>query len=164
MLRRYLPLITLIIAVMIDISVVPMLSIEGLDGYMPLFSLMSVVALGLLLGKTRGILWGLVGGLLLDILVGSQMGLFSLICAGVGLIAGFSGRKYERYVVMTSVTALVCAAVYEIAMLIYLYLAGGQISAGIMKMIGVKLLASMALAQILYWLYRRMLGLNYPKF
>ena len=66
----------LIIAVLMDITVLPILVDMR---YVPLFSLMFTVNYGLLLGRTRGALYGMIGGLLVDILVGYPVGLLSAV-------------------------------------------------------------------------------------
>ena len=176
MFRRYLPLILLILAVMIDTAVIPVLGIANLDKYMPPLLISSVIALGLLLGRTRGILWGLVGGLVMDVLASNRFGLFSIVCLVGGYLAGIAGRRYERYMadmsrgryrhyVLTQVIAPVgCYAIYELVMLVYLYLGGSRLQIEMLRSMLIRTAISAALVQIFYPLYDRLLRPEWSRY
>lgn len=163
MLRRYLPAALLVLATMIDVSVIPMTGSRVLTEYAPMLTLCTVVTFGLLLGRTRGMLYGLIGGLLLDILVGYQFGLMSAICIASGYLSGLA-RKYQRYVIMPVVTPAVCYLVFEFAMIIYLYLAGSGLTWAVLRGGLIRVALGVLITQGMYLLYNRILKPSWSRY
>ena len=100
--RRFLPLILVLAALLLDISVVPILVSHWA---VPSLSLCTVCVLGLLLGRTRGSLYGLIGGVLMDVLVGYPLGLKAVLYILSGYLCGVAGRKFQRYLLTVPVAA-----------------------------------------------------------
>lgn len=96
---------------LVDTSVVPFLTNSP---FTPLFSLTTIVALGLLLGRRRGALLGLMAGLAVDVL-GERMpyGLVTLIFTGAGFVSGFAGRKFMNHMWTTVLTPVAVFALME---------------------------------------------------
>lgn len=164
MFRRLLPLLLLIVSVMVDISVVPMLPGLAWQRYIPLFSLMTVVVLGLLLGRTRGSLYGLIGGLLVDILVGSPLGLMAAVFIVSGYLSGFAGRRYQRFVLTPVLMPLLCFALYELTMTGYRYLASGMMEVAILWDGLIRVPVATVCAQLMYLLYDRILKPSWSRY
>lgn len=162
--RRYLPAILLVLTVMIDISVIPMIGSQILSEYGPLLTLCTVVSFGLLLGRTRGMLYGLIGGLLLDILVGYQFGLMSAVCIASGYLAGLAGRKYQRYVITPVAAPALCYLLFELVMIVYLYLAGGSLTLTVLRNALIRVAVDVIVTQGMYLLYNRLLKPSWSRY
>ena len=101
MFRKLFPWFTTLFMALVDTSVVPFLTNSP---FTPLFSLTTIVALGLLLGRRRGALLGLMAGLAVDILVNEPYGLMTIIFTGAGFVSGFAGRKFMNHMWTTVLT------------------------------------------------------------
>ena len=64
MLRRIWSIVLVLLALLLDCTILPVFSSSPL---MPLWTLMTVHCLGLLLGRSSGALYGLIAGILVDI-------------------------------------------------------------------------------------------------
>ena len=85
MLKRLTPLICVLLAMLLDTSILP-LFLYG--RYLVPVSLVVVMAIGIVLGRMRGMLYGMISGLMLDITAGTLgMKLFSFIM--IGFLIGF---------------------------------------------------------------------------
>lgn len=161
MLRRVLPFLFVIFSLVLDMSVLPFLSSSEL---LPLIGLCSVIALGLLLGRTRGTLLGLIGGTLVDALVGTPIGLMMVLYTACGYIAGVAGRKFQRYILAPVVAPIVCFALVESTMFAYDYLAGVQLTGELLGEAGLRVLIEVVLVQILYLIYNRVLKPRWSRY
>lgn len=86
-----LPLIALLLAAAIlQVTVVEWLSLWGVK---PNLVLVAVYALAITGGEMRGIVYGAIGGVIIDCLSGAMPGLFLSGYALVGYLAGRAGRK-----------------------------------------------------------------------
>ena len=106
MFRRILPGILTAAALLLDIAILPVFTQSP---YMPVFSLLTALVMGLLLGRTSGLWHGLAAGLLMDILVGTPLGLQTFLYVGVGYLGGVFGRAFTRHP-LTPLIALCCEA------------------------------------------------------
>ena len=120
MFRRILPPILVALALLVDTAVIPVFSSHWL---MPLFALITVHCMGLLLGRTRGLLFGMIAGLLADIAVSTPLGLMTLFYALMGYAGGWVGRQRFRTRFLPVISAAVCFTVFELAMAGYVTLA-----------------------------------------
>lgn len=74
----------------------------ALFGHLPLFGLRAdlvlliVISLGFLRGPTHGLLIGLAGGFMVDLLSGFYIGLSGIVAGSVGLLAGVAGLRLIR--------------------------------------------------------------------
>lgn len=161
MLKRILPYLFVLIAVMLDVSVLPVVAHSY---FTPLCSLCTVVALALLLGRSVGTLLGLAGGLLIDVLVGSPLGLMTLLYVGSGYLSGLIGRKLHKNILFTVVAPILCATVLELTMIVYLYLAGAQIEPVLFGQAGIRVALEVVLVQFLYLFYNRILKPRWSRY
>jgi len=83
--RRIVALAILFAALMLDTSVVPVLTDWHL---MPSFTFVTVLVLAVYLGRARGVLYGLGTGLLVDILVGYPVGFMMALYTAAGFVVG----------------------------------------------------------------------------
>ena len=150
MFRRFLPWILVYLAVMLDISVIPFLTSSE---YIPLFSLVTVIALGLLLGRRRGALLGLMAGLMIDVLVNDPYGLMTILVTLSGFTAGFIGRKFMNHMWTTVVTALGIFFVVELVMMGYLAMYASSFSAALLAPAGIRVVIQTVLVQVFYLIF-----------
>lgn len=161
MFRRFLPLILTVLSVLIDISVLPQI----LTGWVNIIlTVCTVVTLGLLLGRTQGTLYGLIGGLLLDILAAYPSGVWLGICLACGYLAGIAGRKFQRNPIITVITPLLLVALQEVFMAGYLYFTGFQLTFAWVYQAAVRVLIAVVAVQILYLLFNRLLRPRWSRY
>lgn len=152
--RRFLPLILLLISVLLDMTVLPVLIRSP---YLPLTTLITVVVLGLLLGRTRGSLYGMIGGILIDILTGYPMGLRTVLYIASGYVSGFAGRRFQRYLLTPVVAPLISAAGTEAVMGVYAVLSGASVDGADVRDALIRVALTVVLVQPVYLLYDRMI-------
>lgn len=129
MFKRIAPILSVLIALILDTAVIPQL--YGGIFAIPL-SLPVVIAIGILLGRARGMLYGLISGLLIDISAGT-LGMKTFAYIAIGFLIGFlldqqevyprklPRRERRRQAIMRIVWVFVFDVLYEIAMLLVQY-------------------------------------------
>lgn len=153
MFRKLLPWVLVLFMTMVDTSVVPFLTNSALT---PLFSLTSIIALGLLLGRRRGALLGLLAGLTMDILVNDPYGLMTVLCTGAGFVSGFMGRKFMNHMWTSVLTPLVLFATVELVIFVYQALARST-EFGVLGYAALRVLIQTAMVQVFYLAYNAVL-------
>lgn len=124
MMYRASVVISLLVAVFLDSVLFARLHIMGIR---PDCLLALAVSLGVLLGQQEGLLFGLAGGLLVDVLFGRAVGLNAMAYMLSGAAGGLFYKKfYADNIVIPSVTAAVCALGKENLMAIVVRLQGGR--------------------------------------
>jgi uncharacterized membrane protein len=93
MLRRLTPYLAIIVLVLIDISVVPVVTTSA---YVIPATLLFVMCFGMILGRTHGMLGGLLGGLLVDILAGYPLGYMTFSYIACGYLTGLIGYDADE--------------------------------------------------------------------
>ncbi|MEF9973940.1 MAG: rod shape-determining protein MreD [Clostridia bacterium] len=159
--KRFLPIILVLVTLLLDLSVVPMIAIHWA---VPLLLLPTVIVLGLLLGRTRGLLYGMIGGLLVDILAGYPMGFMAILYMLLGYLAGLSGRKFQRYLLTVVMTPLVCLSIFEISMAVYQFISGQQMTLDNLVQALARIGIETVLAQFMYLLYNRLLRPTWQRY
>ena len=150
MFRRLFPALTLLAAVLLDTAVVPATPIRWL---FPFFTFTATVAMGLVLGRTRGALFGIFAGLLIDITVSTPVGLMMTLYALGGLAAGLAGRALRRTILFTVISAAGCLLLFEGAMLIYSLVAGTDFAVSQLLHAMWRILLNTALVQLEYLIF-----------
>lgn len=150
MFRMILPTLLVALGVLLDATILPMFFEHWL---MPLFALVTVHCLGLLLGRTRGVLYGMIAGILIDISVSTPLGLMTLFYAALGYLGGWFGRKMYRNPLMPVIASLVCFALFELGMAIYATLATATVDSTLFVRAFLRLLADVAVTQVFYIVY-----------
>lgn len=65
-------------------------------GIMPNIFVIYILFIGLFSGRNKGTLYGLIIGLMLDILVGNKMGIYTITLGAVGLSAGIFAKNFSK--------------------------------------------------------------------
>ena len=150
MLRRIFPVLIIILFMIVDTSVIPVITAGWIY---PLMAYTAVLTFALLLGRTRGALYGLIGGLLLDTTASLPFGLMTVLYGFGGFAAGFAGRKLRKSILSTVLAPMLCLIVLEGGMLIYSALAGSDFYNAQLGRAGIRILINTALVQIEYILF-----------
>lgn len=164
MLKKLAPTLIVLLSTLLDTAVLPVF--YGGRFLVPL-SLVVVILCGIQLGRTRGMLYGMIAGLLLDISAGSLgMKLFPYIV--IGYLIGFFldqqpeiGRGVERReriqrLAVRAIWIAVLLLVYEIVMLVYQYFSTAVFRWSYVGNLLLRVILTTALCMALYPLLRRM--------
>ena len=84
------PYVLVTVFFLVDCTVLPMLTNAW---FVPVFSLALIHTLGLLMGRSRGVLLGLISGLMMDISSSTPLGRMTIIC----VLLAYSGGLFGRY-------------------------------------------------------------------
>jgi len=145
--RRLFPVLAVVFLAVADTSVVPLIA----SGWIyPLLAYTAVLTFGILLGRTRGALYGIVAGFLLDTTSGIPFGLMSVLYGLGGYAAGLAGRKLHRNVLSTLIVPAVCLILFEAGMLAYSAIAGSDFYTAQLGRAAVRTLINTAIVQVEY--------------
>jgi rod shape-determining protein MreD len=117
----YLAIPLLILAAILQASVMPHLAVWGVFPDLPL---MLVVSWGLLRGSRQGAAWGIVSGLSVDLLSGAPLGASSLAATAVGFLAGKARVAALRGTFLPLGTAFLGTVIYDLAFMLVLAISG----------------------------------------
>lgn len=163
MLRKLAPLFTILLSVLLDTSVIHVLY-HGV--FLIPISLIVVIMISILLGRTQGVLYGLIAGLLLDVSAGS-LGLKLFGYIALGFMTGFlldqqdhSGiierDQHIRNIISRFIWILVFVGLYEIVMLVYQYFSTAIFEWGFVRNMLIRIGAMTLLCTLCYPLFRKM--------
>jgi rod shape-determining protein MreD len=121
----YLAVPLLLVAAIVQSSAVPHVTVWGV---FPDVVLVLVVTWGLEAGRREGVVWGLIGGLGVDLLSGAPMGAATVSMAAVGFLAGTARRSaFRGRAALPSLAAFVGTVVYDLLFLAIVALSGGRV-------------------------------------
>ena len=152
----------IILCVLIDTAVIPFEAANPI--YYPKFTLLTIITIALLMGRTQGILYGLVGGVLMDISLLIPVGFTSVLYTVTGFLAGYIGRKMRIRILSSIVAPILSMMVYEIAMTIYYVSVGGMFDW--MMILGgfIRSLIGCAIIQIMYIAFKAVFKPKYSRY
>ena len=93
MFKRIAPILSVLIALILDTAVIPQLY-GGI--FAIALSLPVVIGIGILLGRARGMLYGLISGMLIDISAGT-LGMKTFAYIAIGFLIGFLLDQQEIF-------------------------------------------------------------------
>ena len=91
--RRIWPAVLTLLSLMVDTSVIPFLVSSP---YIVSLTFITVLVMGVHLDRMHGMLYGLIAGLLQDILVGYQLGFNTFVYIALGFLAGLIAYEPEE--------------------------------------------------------------------
>ena len=150
MFRKILPSLLAVLTFLLDTAVLPVFVTPW---WMPTFALLTVHTLGLLLGRTRGTLFGMLTGLAVDISLSTPLGLMTLFYGLLGYAGGWFGRRMFRKPLAPLVSSVVCFTVFELGMTGYTALAGAAFSTDMLIHALIRTAIDVVLIEILYVIY-----------
>ena len=121
--KRLLPPILIAVALIMDICMLPFFTRAW---WLPPISLVIVNCYGILLGRARGLWYGLLAGVLIDITVMTPIGLWTFAFVVTGYVSGMFNRLWRKFVFAPALSALMCRAICELIFMAYVLLASAQ--------------------------------------
>ena len=131
--RRIWPAVLTLLSLMVDTSVIPFLVSSP---YIVSLTFITVLVMGVHLDRMHGMLYGLIAGLLQDILVGYQLGFNTFVYIALGFLAGLiacepeevrARRRPSRVYLRRALTFLGMALVRELVIYAYQYFGTARI-------------------------------------
>lgn len=150
MFRRILPPILVLLTFLLDTAVLPIFTNHWL---IPPFALLTVHALGLLLGRTQGSLHGMIIGLLVDISLGTPLGLMTLFYGVLGYLGGWFGRAMLNHPLAPVISSIISFTLFELGMAGYATIASAAFSADMLIHAFIRIVLEIVLVEGLYILY-----------
>ena len=140
-----------LISVILDTAVIPFEAAN--PEYFPKITLLVILTIALIMGRTQGILYGMVGGVFMDITLMIPTGITSLLFTLAGFIAGFMSRKMRIRLLSSIIAPIVAMLIYEGVMTVYYALSGGSPDSSMILMAILRTLIGCAAIQLLYILF-----------
>lgn len=150
MFRRILPPLLAVFTLLLDTAILPVFTSHWL---IPLFALLTVHVLGLLLGRTQGALYGMIIGLLVDVSLGTPLGLMTLFYGGLGYLGGWFGRAMLSHPLAPVISSIIGFTIFEIGMVMYTAVAGAAFNGLMLLHALIRILLDIVLTEGLYILY-----------
>ncbi len=127
--RIFILSLLLMIEIIIESTIFPFLKIRGVT---PDIVLITIISMGLIYGKREGIILGLIGGLLSDILFGRVLGLHALPYMLIGYLMGLaSERVYKENRIIPFLFTIIGTLCYHGIFYLIRYLSGIDFSISI---------------------------------
>ena len=164
MLRRFAPALLVLTTFILDTTVLPI--VYGGVYAVPL-TVVAVLLIGMLMGRMRGLLYGTIGGLLIDITSGT-LGMMTFFFMAAGFLVGLilhnenepmadSPRGERRRLIARFVWVFVFYALGEMALFVIQYFSSAVFEWRYFAYIAVRALLCAALATALYPMFSRLL-------
>ena len=151
-----------LLCVLIDTAIIPF-EVQN-PSYYPKFTLLTILTIALLMGRTQGILYGLVGGVMMDISLLIPTGLVSVLYTIAGFLAGYIGRKMRLRILSSIVAPFIAMMVYEVTMIFYSISSGVLFSASMLVPMLIRTAIGCVLIQIMYIGFRSVLKPKYSRY
>ena len=153
--KRIFATVMVLAGLLIDTSILPFTGID--TAYAPKLALLSVITIALLMGRTQGLIYGAIGGVVLDITLTVPAGLTSALYILGGFISGWFARKKRGQLVSSIVGPLLSLAVYELAFLGYYVFNAHAVAPEQLIAIVVRVALGVILVQPMYILFNLVL-------
>lgn len=158
MFKKILPPLLVVLAFLLDTSILPVFCSHWL---LPLFALLLIHVLGLIQGRTTATLYGVICGLLVDITVSTPLGLMTLFYGALGLAGGWFGRRLARRINMhfaPLISASICFAVFELGMALYTIVTSAMLDMILLQNALFRWALDVAVAEVLFllceWIFK----------
>ncbi len=92
----------------------------NLAGVKPNLFVVFVLVIGLFLGESRGITWGIIFGITLDLFIGKNVGISAIMLGAVGFLGGFLDKNFSkdsRFTMMLMIGISTC--LYEVGLYLF---------------------------------------------
>lgn len=153
--KRLFSTLVVLLFLLIDTSVIPFTGLNTL--YVPKLALVAIITLALLMGRTQGILYGAIAGVLMDITVSIPTGLISILYTVCGFLSGLIGRKMRARFWSSIAAPMASMLIYEaVTMFYYVINARALMPFQIVAML-IRVLGATVLVQPLYLLFNAVL-------
>lgn len=120
--NQYLSFAILFCLALLQTTVMPRITVLGVH---PDFVLMVITSWSLLRGSEEGMLWALVGGVVMDLFSGAPFGVCTLSLLVVSFLSGLGQRNVFRFDLLTPILAIpLVTLVYQLIILGLLFVFG----------------------------------------
>jgi rod shape-determining protein MreD len=154
----YIGIPLLILVAVLQSSILPQIRIFGL---VPNLMLLTVVAWSFRRGPNDGIVWGMIGGLMIDLASGAPLGISPLPLMIAALVVGAGrARIFSGNLVLPVIISLLTLALYQVLYVVLLMLVGQPVSweEGVLRVAAPLVFLNLVLMPIVYiaisWLAR----------
>lgn len=130
----------------------------NIAGIMPNLFIIFILFVGLFGTKTMGAIYGLIVGLLLDFIIGTKVGIYSIGLGLIGFLAAVFDKNFSKDSRMTiMVMGMVASAIFEVLiyLLNYVFLATNVELFAFIKILLIEIVYNLILTIILYPLIQK---------
>lgn len=127
-------------------------------GIMPNLFVIVILFIGLFGTRTMGTIYGLVVGILLDLIIGTKVGIYSIGLGLIGFLAGVFDKNFSKDSRMTiMVMGVVATAAFEILVFLlnYVFLATNIEIVNFVKILAIEVVYNLILTIVLYPLIQK---------
>ncbi len=127
-------------------------------GIMPNLFVIAILFIGLFGTRTMGAIYGLVVGILLDLIIGTKVGIYSIGLGLIGFLAGVFDKNFSKDSRMTiMVMGVVATAAFEVLVFLlnYVFLATNIEIVNFVKILVIEVIYNLILTIILYPLIQK---------
>lgn len=122
----YLVVPLLVVVAILQTTVISHLTLWGVFADLPL---LVVVGWSLLRGAREGVVWGFVGGLVVDLLSGAPFGAATLALMAVGFLSGLGeATVFRTHVALPLVTVFLATILYDMIFLLVVQVSGQTVA------------------------------------
>jgi len=135
-------------------SAVPHLTVWGVFPDVPV---LVVASWGLLRGRREGAIWGLIGGMAVDLLSGLPAGAATLSLIAVGLLSGLAQTSaFRQHGILPVITIFLATIAYDLVTLLILGISGSRVLwlDSLIRIVLPSAVLNGALAPMVYWTMR----------
>lgn len=127
-------------------------------GVMPNIFIILVLFIGLFGTKSMGIIYGVSIGLVLDVLVGQQVGITAVVFGIIGFVAGMFDKNFSKDNRMTIMIMVLCSTILAeitIAILKYVFVQANIDILSFIKILGIEVIYNLIITIIIYPLIQK---------
>lgn len=149
--KRLFAIAMVLIGILLDASILPFSGLNML--FFPKFALLVVMTIALIMGATQGIIYGTLGGILLDVTLTVPTGLTTALYIVGGLICGWFSHARRRSMLSTVFGPLLALTVYEGVYALYYFFTAQALTNQQLILAVARLVIGVVLVQLLYLLF-----------
>ncbi len=151
-----------VLGLLLDTSVMPF---SGANiAYMPKFALLSIITIALLMGRTQGILYGMIGGVVMDITLTIPTGLVAVMYTIAGFLAGWIGRGMRVRILSSIIAPIAAMLLYELSLALLFVVNSQTLSGAMLVNALIRTFIGTAIIQILYLLFNAVLKPKHSRY
>ncbi len=151
-----------LLGLLLDTSIIPFSSLN--PQYMPKFALLAIITIALLMGRTQGILYGMIGGVMMNITLSIPTGLVAVMYTIAGFLAGWIGRGMRIRILSSIIAPIVAMMLYEMSLAL-LFVVSSQMIIGTMFVNAIlRTLIGTAIIQVMYLLFNAVLKPKHSRY
>lgn len=151
-------IVLILIAILIYILQANFFSWFNIAGVMPNLFILFILLIGLFGTRTMGTIYGLIVGLLLDLVIGTKVGIYSIGLGLIGFLAAIFDKNFSKDSRITIIVMVVVATIiFEalIYLLNYIFIATSLEIINFIKILSIEVIFNLILTIIIYPLIQK---------